>query len=200
MLKSLKGSLGRRFSKVGKHHQDEKLPRPSFGGNDLVLQTKEVGLNGVVDEDGCSKGMAITGCGSAWTKSFNLSTNVASRKLSAIAQPPVLRKESSDSLFLDESLFDGDETDDVDNVEEKRQKKSAESILAAKVTDSCSTNRCTLEPLHEQDAEEEEEEGCDEDVLDDDEDVLECVEDDDEEDDVYNLDGGDSSTMTLRID
>eukprot|EP00056_Hartaetosiga_gracilis_P002963 m.58544 g.58544 ORF g.58544 m.58544 type:complete len:131 (-) comp11267_c0_seq2:444-836(-) len=77
-------SLGRRFSKGRNHAKKEgkKMPRPSIGGDELVLQTNEIGLNGVVDDEGNSTAMAITGCGSAWTKSFNIK-NAATTKVSS---------------------------------------------------------------------------------------------------------------------
>jgi hypothetical protein len=56
-------------------------------------------------------GTAIAGCGSAWTKGFNMDQNLAADHLQKVARASisrVIRMESNNSLELDEDLFSGE--------------------------------------------------------------------------------------------
>eukprot|EP00056_Hartaetosiga_gracilis_P002962 m.58542 g.58542 ORF g.58542 m.58542 type:complete len:181 (-) comp11267_c0_seq1:132-674(-) len=177
-------SLGRRFSKGRNHAKKEgkKMPRPSIGGDELVLQTNEIGLNGVVDDEGNSTAMAITGCGSAWTKSFNIK-NAATTKLCPIVES---RKISTDSLQLDVALFEGDGAMQQDNNKKEEAKPQA-----------------TNEDGEEQESNNIEDDGDNKRNFEDEDDGVyqEGEEDeDDEDDDIYNRAVEDVGAMTLCVD
>eukprot|EP00049_Salpingoeca_infusionum_P001619 m.49718 g.49718 ORF g.49718 m.49718 type:complete len:128 (-) comp11115_c0_seq3:573-956(-) len=114
MLNTLKGTLKKLKQKEAKQPVPLTEPVEDDGDEELVIETKDQSLTGVIGDMGYS-GTAIGGCGSAWTRSFNMqaqpTAEKAARMSMATPSPPpqeqveVARQNSIDSLDLDVSLF-----------------------------------------------------------------------------------------------
>ncbi|EGD76275.1 hypothetical protein PTSG_00977 [Salpingoeca rosetta] len=120
MLRSLRGTLnrrkGRRRSDLEKNNTilgNNKAANNNYTNNqeleqandeELVIQTKECALTGTVSDLGYS-GTALAGCGSAWTRSFNMTEATAAKKQREYARPSMCRDGSDNSLDLDETMF-----------------------------------------------------------------------------------------------
>eukprot|EP00049_Salpingoeca_infusionum_P001620 m.49723 g.49723 ORF g.49723 m.49723 type:complete len:115 (-) comp11115_c0_seq4:870-1214(-) len=80
MLNTLKGTLKKLKQKEAKQPVPLTEPVEDDGDEELVIETKDQSLTGVIGDMGYS-GTAIGGCGSAWTRSFNMQAQPTAEKV-----------------------------------------------------------------------------------------------------------------------